>query len=114
MPPKMHTLIKVYAAFFPAGLPCRQAVEKAATEALGSQEDWLFLEGDILRISWEGIYFSLDEVLDALRRNLPEKAQGKLDYIDLEDWTLARYIFDMGAFSVSTRSLNHILEYSGH
>lgn len=111
-------IAKVYAAFFPAGETALRAVEEAGAAALGT-EPWLFLERDILRISWEGMYFPVDEALEALKRALPPDAQGKFDYLDLEEWTLTRHVFQPGAggeaaFNAATRSLNHVLDYSGH
>lgn len=115
-----QVIAKTYAAFFPAHEACRLAVREAGTAALGTAP-WLFLEGDILRIAWEGVYFPLDEVLQALNNCLPPDAEGKLDYLDLEAWTLTRHALlqnrEAGLrnrFTITTRSLNHILAYSGH
>jgi len=113
-------LAKVYAAFSPAGAEALRSVEQAGARALGHEEQWLFLEGDLLRISWEGVYFPLEEALCALGDSLPLTAEGRLDYLDIEAWTLTRFIFTVdsqagkGVFSSSTRSLNQVLEYAGH
>lgn len=110
-------LVKVYAAFHPAGQGCPARVERAAANALGN-DDWLFMEGDMLRISFEGVFFPLDDVLSALEACLEPHSAGKLDYLDLEAWSLTRCLFQPGAqggtFERSVRSLNHILDYSGH
>ncbi len=113
-----HSIAKVYAAFFPADNSVLSIVQKAGETALGSSP-WLLLEGDILCIDWEGIFFPVDEVLEALQCALPPNGQGKLDYLDLEAWTLTRHVFQRhgeedGVFSSATRGLNHVLEYSGH
>jgi hypothetical protein len=115
-----QVIAKTYAAFFPAHEVCRLAVQEAGTAALGA-DPWLFLEGGILRIAWEGIYFPLDEVLQALNSCLPPDAEGKLDYLDLEAWTLTRHVLlqdtEAGTrdrFAITTRGLNHVLAYSGH
>ena len=105
--------IKVYAAFSPANAHVRRAVEKAGREAMGHESPWLFLEGDLLRLSWEGVYFPLEEVVAALAATLANDAQGRLDYLDLEAWTLTRYLPLSGSFQVSMRGLNQILEYAG-
>ena len=114
-------IAKVYAGFSPAHETCRLAVEDAGTAPPATDMPWLFLEGDILRIAWEGIYFPLDEVLQALNACLPPEAEGKLDYLDLEAWTLTRHVLLPGTktkqpdrFSIVTRSLNHVLAYSGY
>ena len=109
-----NVLCKVYAAFFPVGNIGLDALESAAEGALGNEEAWLFLEEGMLKISFEGVYFPLREVMEALEDLLPVNAEGKLDYLDLEEWRLHRHIYANGAFTVSERSLNHVLDYAGH
>ena len=116
-----HVIAKAYASFFPAHETCRLAVEEIGTAALGTDMPWLFLEGGMLRIEWEGIYFPLDAMLQTLSASLPPDAEGKLDYLDLEAWTLTRHMLSPGIkegrrdrFRIITHSLNHILDYSGH
>lgn len=121
-----HVLLKVYGAFSPADNSCLASVLQAGEGAIpntgpdaepGTGQDaggWAFLQGDMLRLSWEGVYFPLEEAVDALARSLPEGAEGRLDYIDLESWTLTRHILRDGAFTASTRSLNHVLDHAGH
>ena len=76
---------------------------------------WLFLEGDIVRVTFEGMYFPSEEVLTAFATHLPEQAKGKMDVLDLEAWTLTRHIWEEGTFQSSPpRSLNHVMDYSGH
>lgn len=107
-------LVKVYGAFHPAGNATFDAVAASGRDAMGQEEDWLFLEGDMLRISFEGHYFPLDEALEALKAALPKEAEGRLDYLDLEAWTLTRHVLQSGKLAVSCRSLNHVLDYAGH
>ena len=108
-----NVLCKVYAAFFPVREIRLETVKTAAMSSAGS-EDWLFLEGDMLRISFEGAYFPLEEMLVALLAVLPPSAEGKLDYLDIERWKLLRHVFRNGGFDVSERDLNQVLDYSGH
>lgn len=112
---------KVYAAFSPAPPGAAEEVARAAAAALGPEPPVVTQEGDLLRLSWEGVYFPLEEVLSALAAVLPPEAEGRLDSIDLDAWTLTRHQRGQTqggrqgeAFSVETRSLNHILDYSGH
>lgn len=126
--------VKVYGGFHPADADVFCRVEEAGRDAVG-EEPWLFLEGDLLRISFEGAYFFLPDMLLALEVCLPPEAEGKLDYLDMEAWTLTRCQLGASAgekaaaasgplsaaenasltrFSVFTRSLNHVLAYSGH
>lgn len=108
--------VKVYAAVSPAAEPCLTAVLRAGNTGFGHEEDepWAELDGDLLRISFEGLYFPLEDVLSALDEYLPPDARGKLDYLDMEAWTLTRYTWGDGPRGVATRSLNQVLEYSGH
>lgn len=107
-------LLKIYAGFSPADQASFDAVSHAGKDALGHEEPWLFLETDLLRLSFEGIYFPLETVLEALAGHLPPTALGKLDSIDLEAWTLTRYEFSEGKFTATARGLNNVLDYSGH
>ena len=107
-------LIKVYAGLHPADAACAEAVRQAGSAALHDSGDvWLFHEGDVLRISFEGLYFPEDEVLAALEACLPAHAQGKMDVLDMEGWELRRYAREGGSFRLSRRGLNHVLEYAG-
>ena len=106
-------LVKVYAGLHPTDAACVDAVRRAGAEALhDSGEDWLVHDRDLLRISFEGLYFPEDEVIAALDACLPMQAQGKLDVIDMEGWELRRYMREDGAFRLLRRDLDQILEYS--
>jgi len=108
-------LVKVYAGLHPADAACAEAVRQAGGAAFhNSGEAWLFHEGDVLRISFEGLYFPEDEVFAALESCLPPYAQGKMDVLDMEGWELRRYAREDGSFRLSCRGLNQVLEYSGH
>lgn len=109
-----HILCKVYAAFSPVTTKELGEMEKAGESAIGSGDPWLLAEGDLLRISFEGAYFPLEEILEVLKGVLSAEATGKLDYLDMENWTLTRYVYAGGVFSHSERSLNHVMAYSGH
>lgn len=108
-------LVKVYGAFYPADPSCHEAVALSGKNVVPNGEPWLFFEGDMVRFAFEGLYFPLDEVLAALRSALPEHAAGKLDYLDLEAWTITRHVLVPGrSFTVATRGLNDVLDHSGH
>ena len=107
-------LVKVYAWLHPIDVACADAVRRAGDAAIhDSGETWLFHEHDLLRISFEGIYFPEDEVIASLEACLPACARGKVDVLDMEDWELRRYTREGGTFRLSRRGLNHVLEYSG-
>ena len=71
-------------------------------------------EGDIFRVAFEGVFFPLDDVLEALRPLLHDDSAGKIDLIDMEGWTLTRATFKGREISTKTVGLNHVLAYSGH
>ena len=79
-----------------------------------SLAEMLELDKDLLRISYEGVYFPLDEVLAILDQHLTPQSQGKLDYLDLEAWTLTRHRMVGTQWEISRAPLNAVLDYSGH
>ena len=92
---------KTYGHLFPADQHIADAVGAALS-------DWNIpecteLEGDIFRISFEGVFFPLDA-----------ESSGKIDLIDMEAWTLTRAAFSGTEITVKTVGLNHVLAYSGH
>lgn len=106
-------LLKVYGNFCPANNLLFEHLAKACAKAVSMEQPVVFLEGDLLRISFEGIYFPVDEVLKVFQDFSTPDMQGKLDYLDLENWTMSRYIFKNGKISSGSVSLNNVLDYSG-
>lgn len=101
-------LVKAYGSLHPAGQDALAAVSAVL-------EDWYIpgaaeLRGDLLRISHEGEYFPVEDVVDALRPLLNEASEGRLDYLDLEAWTLRRFFFHRGRMTERTASLDRALE----
>lgn len=72
------------------------------------------LEGDLFRLCFEGVFFPLDDVVEALRPLLRAESSGKIDLIDRENWTLTRAAFSGTTVTTRTVGLNHVLAYSGH
>ena len=108
-------LVKVYAGLYPADAACADAVRQAGgTVVHDSGDPWLFHQRDLLRISFEGLYFPEQAVLAALEACLPAHAQGKVDVLDVEGWELRRYARVDGTFRLSRRPLNQVLDYAGH
>ena len=110
----VKTQIKVYAAFTPVTASMAEELASLGAQAI-TEEDapWTWVEGDTLRISFEGVYFPVEDVVEALEANLPPACNGKLDVLLLDDWELHRYVWQGGAFVLGKRSLNHVLSYSG-
>lgn len=115
-----HVMIKIYAAFHPADEALFSKLAGQGDAAIPIGEEWLFLEKDLIRVCFEGLYFPLEETLDILGEWLPKNAQGKLDYLDLEEWKLTRYTLEYSEelhkniFKVQQKGLNSVLDYSGH
>ena len=102
-----NILVKVYGNIYPADSAMFQSLQAICGEAVE-------MEGDLLRLSFEGIWFPLEDVLAALRPCLKSDCQGKLDYLDLEAWTLVRHTFAGTEIQLSRAPLNNVLDYSGH
>ena len=136
-----NILIKVYAAFYPLPeslCPATLEQELLALMAVPQPVDLpvAFRQGDMARVSFEGVYFPVDEALEIMERHFrqaelaaagdipcqadhekpktPLCIEGKLDVLDLEAWTLTRYLWKESRLCPATRSLDHVLAYSGH
>lgn len=103
---------KAYGNLSPAGEDAVQAVDRVFMDWGLSQR--AELEGDLLRIAFEGVFFPLDDVLAALKPYLCSDSSGKVDIIDMEGWTLTRAVFTGTEIRLSSAGLNDVLAYSGH
>ncbi|MDE5833768.1 MAG: hypothetical protein K2H64_12475 [Desulfovibrio sp.] len=106
-------LVKVYAAIEGAA-PTAPDIEKICRSAHPAENAATSMDGDALLISFEGIWFPVDEVLEALERSQTPAWKGKMDVLDLEDWRLIRYVFKDGSLVRREAPLNNVLDYSGH
>lgn len=100
-------IIKVYGSITPANQAMLNAVQNIA-------EGSISLDGDVLLISHEGMYFMIDECIDALKPLMDKDCEGRIDYIDMDEWTLSRYWIHGGLVTHSTVGLNQVMAYSGH
>lgn len=108
-------LLKVYGNLFPADEADFTALARAAASCVGEGADGpVTLTGDLLRISFEGLYFPVEDVLEAVAARLSPQQQGKLDVLDLEAWRLTRHLFAKGRISSRAAPLNNVLDFSGH
>lgn len=111
-------LLKVYGSLYPASESDRKALALACSSRMpqgsAGEEDAVVLEGDLLRISFEGLFFPADELLAAIAGRLGPEQKGKLDVLDLEAWRLERHVFANGRISQSSAPLNNVLDFSGH
>ncbi|MBQ9537346.1 MAG: hypothetical protein IJU79_06140 [Desulfovibrionaceae bacterium] len=113
----MSIELKVYGHIYPASLDLehdlQKALEQAIQDEISNDVPLLERDNDIIRISFEGIYFPIDDVVEVLEKHLTPQHQGKLDVLDLYEWTLTRYTFVQCKLQSNQRSLNHVLDYSG-
>lgn len=108
-------LLKVYAHITPTSDAMVADLEEAVRDAISAEEDAqvVFREGTLARVAFEGIYFPVDEVVEAFARHLTPEMAGKLDVLDLEAWRLTRYVFAAGKVDRRHNSLNGVLDYNG-
>ena len=106
---------KAYGNLHPANERILRALEAVFdTWGLAVDLELAGSDGALLRLSFEGVFFPEDDVVNAIRPFLTPQSTGKLDIINVEDWTLTRYMFDAGQLHRGQRDLNQVLEYSGH
>ncbi len=107
-------LIKVYAAFTPCSEDLRAELESACASAMGEGEEPVVgMLGDMVRISFEGLYFPVDDVAAVVERLGAAGAAGKMDVLDLENWRLTRWSAADGRVECRSNTLNSVLDYSG-
>ena len=113
----MQVLQKAYAALAPAGPELAERLCSAVADAQragfcpgAEPEDIIALQGDTLFISYEGMAFPLEDVVAALEG---PKLTGKLDFLDLEAWTLTRHLWKEGRLTVRKGDLNAAMESNG-
>ena len=109
-------LLKIYGHVYPMDDVFYAALEAACADALPDTDDVPLLEreGDMARISFEGSYFPVEEVLAAVEAHMRPEHRGKLDVLDMEGWRLMRHTFAEGRIARRSASLNQVLDYSGH
>lgn len=126
-----HIIIKVYGKIMHASPALALAVKKVhenTDNALAEEGEEVFSYADnFLFFAYEGMYYPIDDMLDAVNAVLvlekkeakskgvgsAESADGRIDYIDMQEWTLTRHSLANGVVKSATRSLNHVMAYSG-
>lgn len=106
-------LLKVYGNLWPAPTGLYMELAKIASQALPDGAD-ICQKNDLLTISFEGVYFPLEETLSALGCVLRGNEKGKLDAIDIESWKMTRYLVADGQIIRHDAPLNDVLAWSGH
>ena len=108
-------LIKVYGAFSPASEKLRLGLGKICGQAIGTHTEGMpvSLSGNWLAISFEGVWFPVDDLQAFLEKYAESPLRGKIDFLDLENWRLTRLEFADGRLRKSSAPLNNVLDYSG-
>ncbi len=101
--------LKVYGYVEPASGVMYETLQKVLASAFVPPEALSFSPPSLF-FSYEGEYFPLEEVLTCMAPLLDGAAQGKLDYIDMEAWTLTRHFFQNGRIVIRSASLNHVMD----
>ena len=115
-------LIKVYGNLSPVSEVLVADLRDCVASAMGETpvENIIDQDNDLLRFSFEGVYFPVDEVIETIenyRKSTGESSKkpcGKLDVLDMENWKLNRYLIDRNQIVLKSAPLNNILDYSGH
>ncbi|MEG2172109.1 MAG: hypothetical protein RRY29_02475 [Desulfovibrionaceae bacterium] len=111
-----NILVKVYGNLYPASQKLFCALQEACRAGCIQENNdvpVISLNGDLLCVSYEGVFFPLDNVLEVLVPLLQPDMQGKIDYIDLEAWTLTRHSVEGTRLHVSAVPLNNVMDYAG-
>ncbi|SHN50672.1 hypothetical protein [Desulfovibrio litoralis] len=126
-----NTLIKIYGLLSGVSEKAFERLKPFISEAISTEES---LDNSFtynknkqeLNCSFEGLYFPFEDFLQELNltnpknknsyplNNIFQDVEGRLDYIDIENWNLTRLIFQNHTIQYSTTPLNNILAYSGH
>ena len=113
----MPVQLKVYGHIYPAQTKLERdlamVLQSAIQDTLSLDVPLLERENDLVRISFEGLYFPVDEVIEVIAKHITPDQQGKLDVLDIEHWQMTRYFFEQGQITSRTTSLNQVMDYSG-
>ncbi len=109
-------LIKVYAHFAPVTAELVRELEDSVSSAICAEDfagPIVSTLEDMVRLSFEGIYFPEDDVADIVRHAVEDGACGKMDVLDLENWHMTRYEGRDHVLHKSGAPLNNVLDFSG-
>ena len=103
-------IVKAYGSFYPASEDALDAVNAVLSSWF--IEDAAERKKDMLVIGFEGDSFPDEEIIDCLKPFMSGETHGKLDVMDLEAWTLRRWIFSGREAKANTVTLNKALDTS--
>lgn len=107
-------ILKVYGNFQPVRPALGATLGAICGQAIPGSPSPISLDGNLARVSFEGIFFPVDDFIDALAKEVSTGLEGKLDVLDLEAWTLRRYLARAGEITSRQSPLNNVLDFSGH
>lgn len=108
-------ILKVYGNLAPVTPAQYEKLREIAKDCLPEPETApASLQDQLLTIMFEGVYFPTEEFLDCIRQFLSCRQQGKIDVLDIEQWTLLRYLIANNQISPHYAPLNNVLDFSGH
>ncbi len=107
-----HILVKVYGSVHPLAPEDRDSLLKRLEILL--DDEAVDFDGDMVRMSYEGMYFPIDEVLEIVQEYLHAGSQGRIDYIDMDGWRLHRHMIEGTTITEKSNNLNNILDFAGH
>ena len=70
-------------------------------------------DGPLVLVSFEGLYFPVEEAAGCIKRHLTRETTGKMDVLDLENWTITRFTLQGGFMQERSGSLNNALDFNG-
>ncbi len=106
-------LVKVYGNLFPSSQEMFLSLKKSCKFAMPATPSPLSLKKDLLLLSFEGIFFPVDDFISVLEDLLMPDLNGKVNYLDIENWQMTRYLIGNGQIQKNNVSLNHVMDYSG-
>jgi hypothetical protein len=109
-----RVILKVYGQIRPVSDDFYAALDNICAGAIADSPDEPVLqrEGEMARISFEGVYFPVEEILKTLGLHLGPEHKGGLDVLDIEGWRLTRHVVD-GGLRTNSAGLNSVLDYAG-
>ncbi len=70
----------------------------------------LYQQENALDFEYEGVYIDHEPYLEEIEAILGEQAHGQVDFIDLIDWRMFRYVIKEGKITENEIPLNEVLE----
>lgn len=109
-------LLKVYASISGARQGLADELKEAVQDAVhadGSPAETVAEDGPLVLVAFEGLWFPVEEAAACIKRHLARGTTGKMDVLDLENWTITRFTFQGGFMQERSGSLNNALDFNG-